>query len=384
VAPPTSGDTSARSQCLILILDEVTIASFARRHPALRWVVPTTILAIAATSTVAVFSLSRSDDRLPDATADSLVRGIEAARDTGFSGTVLAQTSLDLPVSAAASGSHSPTLLEAGSHTMRYWYGGPQRQRVALLAATSETDVFHTGSDVWQWDSQTRVATHSLLAPAATAAIGAPISPAPLTLATLTPQQLAERTLAAIDEQTEIISRLGPQIADRPTYELILRPANDAQTRIGAVHIDVDAARNVPLGVQVYARGLLQPSIDVAFTSVTYKTPAADYFAFTPPAGATVQRGPQQQLVASAGGAAVAQTAVGDTGWAAITEYRAVGGPAAVVPLDMQSTMSTVSGDWGSGALLDTPLLCLLVTSDGRVLAGSVEPAVLYAAAAHS
>jgi hypothetical protein len=46
--------------------------------------------------------------------------------------------------------------------------------------------------------------------------------------------------------------------------------------------------------------------------------------------------------------------------------------------------MSTVSGDWGSGALLDTPLLCLLVTADGRVLAGSVEPAVLYAAAAHS
>lgn len=383
MAPPTSGDTSARSQCPILILDEVTIASFARRHPALRWVVPAAILAVAATSTVAVFTLSRADDRLPDATADSLVRGIAAARDTGFSGTVLAQTSLDLPVSAAASGSRSPTLLEAGSHTLRYWYGGPQRQRVALLAATSETDVFHTGSDVWQWDSQTRVAIHSLLAPAATAAIGAPISPAPMTLAALTPQQLAERTLAAIDEQTEIISRLGPQIADRPTYELILRPADDAQTRIAAVHIDVDAARNIPLGVQVFARGLLQPSIDVAFTSVTYKMPAADYFAFTPPAGATVQRGPQQQIVASARGA-VAQMGVGDTGWAAITEYRAVGGPADVVPQDLQSAMSAVSGGWGSGTLLDTPLLCLLVTADGRVLAGSVEPAVLYAAAAHS
>ena len=47
----------------------------------------------------------------------------------------------------------------------------------------------------------------------------------------------------------------------------------------------------------------------------------------------------------------------------------------------LRAAMRPVSGSWGSGYLLDTPLLCVLITSDGRVLSGSVEPAELYAAA---
>ncbi len=35
-------------------------------------------------------------------------------------------------------------------------------------------------------------------------------------------------------------------------------------------------------------------------------------------------------------------------------------------------------GSWGSGRLLQTKLLTVLVTSDGRILAGAVSPAVLY------
>jgi hypothetical protein len=44
--------------------------------------------------------------------------------------------------------------------------------------------------------------------------------------------------------------------------------------------------------------------------------------------------------------------------------------------------MTPVHGSWGSGRLLRTSLLSVLITSDGRILAGAVTPAVLYADAA--
>ena len=40
-----------------------------------------------------------------------------------------------------------------------------------------------------------------------------------------------------------------------------------------------------------------------------------------------------------------------------------------------------MSGSWGSGRLLRTSLLSILVTSTGRVLIGAVTPDVLYQAA---
>ena len=40
-----------------------------------------------------------------------------------------------------------------------------------------------------------------------------------------------------------------------------------------------------------------------------------------------------------------------------------------------------VSGSWGSGRLLRTSLVSVLITDGGRMFAGAVQPSVLYAAA---
>jgi len=40
-----------------------------------------------------------------------------------------------------------------------------------------------------------------------------------------------------------------------------------------------------------------------------------------------------------------------------------------------------VSGSWGSGRLLQTSLVSVLITDGGRAYAGAVQPSVLYAAA---
>ena len=38
-----------------------------------------------------------------------------------------------------------------------------------------------------------------------------------------------------------------------------------------------------------------------------------------------------------------------------------------------------VHGNWGSGRLLQTKLVSVLITSKGQILVGAVTPAVLYA-----
>ena len=45
---------------------------------------------------------------------------------------------------------------------------------------------------------------------------------------------------------------------------------------------------------------------------------------------------------------------------------------------------TSVHGAWGSGRLLHTSLLSILITNDGRVLVGAVTPSVLYADAAQA
>jgi outer membrane lipoprotein-sorting protein len=57
-------------------------------------------------------------------------------------------------------------------------------------------------------------------------------------------------------------------------------------------------------------------------------------------------------------------------------------GPDMAVLRALLKAMTPVHGGWGSGRLLRTGLLSVLITSNGRILAGPVTPAVLYADAA--
>jgi hypothetical protein len=56
--------------------------------------------------------------------------------------------------------------------------------------------------------------------------------------------------------------------------------------------------------------------------------------------------------------------------------------PAVPLPLVLQALLKAstpVHGSWGSGRLLQTTLLSVLITSKGQILAGAVSPALLYA-----
>jgi len=156
--------------------------------------------------------------------------------------------------------------------------------------------------------------------------------------------------------------------------------------------VAVDAQTGVPLEVSVYAKGQSKPAATVAFSSIDYGAPAASVFDFTPPKGTKVEneqlggdhRRPQSapQLPADK-----RPTVIGD-GWDAIAEL-----PAGSVDLAQLSGAAAQSGGADASSLLgllqpvaggrgvQTSLVSVLITDDGRVLAGAVPLAALETAA---
>jgi len=72
---------------------------------------------------------------LPPRSAAQLLVDVQKARLDGLSGTIVQTSDLGLPALPGVAGNNSSEFssLVSGSHTLRVWYAGPQRARVALL-----------------------------------------------------------------------------------------------------------------------------------------------------------------------------------------------------------------------------------------------------------
>jgi hypothetical protein len=157
----------------------------------------------------------------------------------------------------------------------------------------------------------------------------------------------------------------------------------------------------------------------VGYTSISFVRPAASNFDFSPPPGAKVKTatlGPDgwsgqapldrkapaaqprimgqdwltvavlpasalSQMSGGSGSAAgvagsAARSAAGSSG----SSSGGIQGSALFGVLMRSGT--DVHGAWGSGRLLHTSLLSILITNNGRILVGAVTPSVLYADAA--
>lgn len=345
-----------------------------QRHPSLRWLVPLVIVSAAAAVLVNVFDTSPTVRTLPTISAATLLGDMRSARQTSFSGTVVAQVSADASVLGtvnALSSTDSLDALSTGSHTLRVWYAGPTKQRVAIVSALEETDIFRSGNDVWQWNSADKIAVHSSI-PSGTRASASLWT----SLTSLTPVDLAHEVLAASRTGTRTSIAGQEQVADRAVYGLVLRPVA-ADSLIDYVHIAVDGRTKTPLAVQVYPRDTAEPAIDVEFTDVSFGSQPDNMFDFAPPEGTQVRTGTTDvpMPVATIG-----------TGWSTVLCYRGTH----VSPTQLQATVapalepSKVKGGWGKGRLLQSPLVSVLITSDGRIYVGAVQPSALYAAAAAS
>ncbi len=85
----------------------------------------------------------------------------------------------------------------------------------------------------------------------------------------MTPQQAANQALAAIDPTTAVTVDGTARVARRSAYTLILRP-KDTRSLVGSVRIAIDSKTDVPLRVQVFAKGGTSPAFETGFTTVTF------------------------------------------------------------------------------------------------------------------
>jgi outer membrane lipoprotein-sorting protein len=383
-----------------------TLPTFSRRA---RWAIPVGAVALAgAVAAGTMISSAQASPELPPRTPAQLLASVagRAVPLPALTGTVVETASLGLPQLPGTSNQNSITSLLAGSHTIKVWYADPQHIRLAVPVQMSETDVIRDGRQVSVWQSNSNTVTRMKL-PAKAAEANAKAMPSQVPL---TPQEAASQALKAVGPSTRVSVERNVTVAGQPAYQLVLSPKASGSL-IGRVAIAIDATKNVPLRVQVFARGAASPAIQVGYTSISFVKPAAGNFSFTTPPGAKVKvvsppAGPSRHMakgmkasgepqvigkdwlsvavlpasdlagVMGAGGAQASAAGVGSQ------SVSSGSGDSGAVAAALMHSATRVHGAWGSGRLLHTSLVNVLMTDNGHVLVGAVTPAVLYAAAA--
>lgn len=344
----------------------------------LAWAVPA-VAAVVVGAAVAVPLVASASPSLPPKSAAQLLVDVSKSAGTPLSGTVVETARLGLPALPDTGGSAiTPASLLAGSHTAKVWYDGADKARVALVGDLAETDLVRNGRDVWLWTSGKNTAQHVVLP-----AEGAH-RPSPDPAESLTPQQAAARALAAVDPTTKVTVDGTASVAGRSAYELVLAP-RDSRSLVGDVRIAVDSETSVPLRVQVNAAGATgRPAFETAFTSVSFSSPSAEVFRFSPPPGAKVS-GPDTLRGGAdrpGGPDGAASPGVVGSGWTSVLEVPDASLPSGGEIAVLRRAMTPVSGDFGTGQLLRTALVSVLLLDDGRMFVGAVEPQLLEQAAA--
>src|SRR5271165_4575980 len=355
-----------------------------------RWAVPVGVLVITgAVMAGSLISVAQASPGLPSRTPAQLLVQVADSVTPPLTGTVVETTSLGLPSLPGTADPTSLASLLTGSHTIRVWYASPRHFRLAVPESLSETDVIADGNTAWLWESTTNTVTEFMLPPHQSAPQTQP------TTAPLTPQQAAQQVLAAVGQTTTVSVDSNVTVAGQAAYELVLAP-KDSRSLVGQVQIAIDGRNGVPLRLQVFARGASSPAFQVGYTSIQFVTPAPADLTFSPPPGSSVTQVNMASVGSGATGSANSGVSSIGSGWLTVLELPSSaltpGSPApgsstsssadgAAVLQALLASATPVHGAWGTGRLLRTSLVSVLMTDQGSTFVGAVEPSVLYAAA---
>lgn len=352
-----------------------------------RWALPLLLVGAVVGGTQLTSSASAAAPDLPALSAQQLLARAGGSRVQAFSGTVFIHTDLGLPA-LPQQGSVDWSALVSGTHTLRVAADGAQQQRVDLVDDLSQASIVHDGSQVWTWSSATRKVTRTTLpvgSEQSRLADGRLGHKTPAQDVPLTPDQAAQQALAAVTPTTQVSVGRTARVAGRSAYVLKLAP-RDGRSLVGAVRIYVDARTSMVLRTTVAARNGGEPAVDVGFSSLRLAAPASSTFRFTPPPGSQVRDLPWKAVEStppSKDGAASPVRTHG-AGWSTVVESDALpvlaGAQVGASGKSEQSSAneallraaSPVRGSFGTGRMLNTRLLTVLQTDDGRVFAGSV------------
>lgn len=382
-----------------------------------RWAVPAAAIVITGgVVAVSQMTIAQASPALPARTPAQLLAQVASDKSVPpLTGTVVETTSLGLPQLPKMG--NSPTSLSSlitGSHTLKVYYQDGRHFRFAIPQSLSETDIIRDSNKLWVWNSTENAVTEytwpqgALKDHARHAATQLPKVPV------LTPQQAANKVLAAVGKTTTVSVQSNVLVAGEPAYQLVLAP-KDPRSLVGQVVIAIDGKYGVPLRLQVFAKKATSPAFQVGYTQISFVSPAPANLRFTPPPGAklTVHNLGEGSVNGMRGGNAPDMTGFGGygSGWLTVVEVPqsslnqafgapgtatpgggqlaprtgmgAIGGDSAAVLHALMIAAKPVHGSWGSGTLLTTSLMSMLITN-GEIYLGAVQPSVLYAAVGHA
>ncbi|TQE30902.1 DUF2092 domain-containing protein [Streptomyces ipomoeae] len=310
---PYETDDSARPGDAAVLAAEAEEARATRRRKAARYVVPVTVVGLAAATIGLVPAFAGSGDPdLPKISAQELIEKIAASDVQQVSGTVKITTDLGLPDLgglAGSLGSQAPSggsgdggsaadpsakLLElaTGTHTLRVATDGPDKQKLSLLEKAAEYSVIHNGDDLWAYDSASNEVYHATGGDEGKGGQGKggearKDAPDASEDVPATPQQLAEEALKAVDDTTSVTVDGTMRVAGRDAYKLLIEPKQSGST-VGAITVAVDSKTGLPLKFTLTPASGGAAVVDAGFTQVDFGKPSASTFDFTPPKGAKV------------------------------------------------------------------------------------------------
>lgn len=371
-----------------------------------RWAVPAAAVAVTGIAVgVSTIPSANAAPVLPAKTPAQLLSDVAATHKVPpLTGTVVETTSLGLPQLPQTGNPTSLSSLLTGSHTVKVYWQDAKHFRLAVPQSLSETDVIRDGSTAWLWESNQNSVT-KLTVPAD----NSNKMPTPTT-APLTPQQAANQVLQQVGKTTAVSVQSNVDVAGEAAYQLVLSP-KDARSTIGSVRIAIDGKTGVPLRLQVFAKGGTAPAFQVGYTSISYTAPNPANFTFTPPRGATVTTpGANGAHGTKSPSSDMAGAGTYGSDWLTVAELPSsallpgssgTGSAASPAPSSSSSSgnplsgnsqeiisailgsAKPVSGAWGSGQLVHTSLLNVLITG-GKIYVGAVDPSVLEAAVGHT
>jgi outer membrane lipoprotein-sorting protein len=289
-----------------------------------RWLPAIIVPAVIAAGALAV-PMQANAVNLPDLTPQQLMLLMDG-EVTGFSGTIIKTSDLGLPPLELSSMMDEemiaemtekmpagfedfiPSLIEqnaltqaveliAGTHKIRV-YASEVGTRVQILDRMSQRDLIVNQNEFWIYDARKATAiTGSFdydLSEADKADMQAELKAqlddyaARIQLDISSPEAVANYLMEQIGETTEVSVGKDHMLAGRTAYQLIAQP-NAANSLIESVVISVDSETGMALDVKVYSIEQDTPAFHVGFESISFETPDASMFSFTPPPGTTVE-----------------------------------------------------------------------------------------------
>lgn len=289
-----------------------------------RWAPALAVSAVIAVGTFAI-PLQASAVDLPDLTPQQVMLLMDK-KITGFSGTIVKTSDLGLPALEMSSMMSKdmvaemeekmpegfedfvPNLIEqnaitqaveliSGTHKIRV-YASELGARIQVLDPMSQRDLIVNENEMWTYDAKNAVATTAKFEDKISAADKTKLEAdakasfeeyaAKLQLDISNPEAVADYLMEMIGETTAVSVGKEHRIAGRSAYQLIAKPKAQ-NSLIEAVYVSVDSETGMALDVKVYSTEQDAPAFQVGFESISFETPDAALFSFTPPAGTTVE-----------------------------------------------------------------------------------------------